>query len=262
MKKLIVLIIALLCLVGAYSQSVVKDSTFYLEDEKGCKIGKYTAFSNGSYSLHYDTIGCNDIEVLQYFSTYLSGKIRELNSDAKNIITISESVTDIIRLNDKIKKEANVSPGDSIGNELSPSVVDSSGWEISNNVDGVGITFKYYSGSLSWECDTSNTIQRAENFGQLLRLYNFNSFVSLDFWLIDGEYIAAGTPYKINRVLRSKSIPVLPNISISKAPITRSESFSFVPVSFRKCDGELQKDGTVLINGKKFKYKKGKWVIQ
>lgn len=260
MKKIILLIAALFCLVWAYAQSVVKDSTFYLQEAKGCKIGKYTAFSNGSYSVRYDTIGCDDREILQYFSTYISGKVRELNADAKNSISRSEAVADLVRLNDQVIKEAGISVTDTLGKELAPFIKDSTGWEILNDTFASGVTFAYVSGRLKWEADTSRTNARAENFGQLLRLYNFNSFASLDFWLIDGEYIAAGTPYKISRTKRVRSVPILPRLSISKDPITLSESFSFVPVAFRKCDGELQKDGAVLINGTKFRYKKGKWV--
>lgn len=260
MKKIILLIAALFCLVAVYAQTVVKDSTFYLQEAKKCKIGKYTAFSNGSYSVHYDTIGCDDRELLQYFSTYISGKVRELNADAKNSIRRSEAVTDLVRLNDQIIRESGISITDMLGKELAPFIKDSTGWEILKDTFASGIKFAYVSGLLKWESDTSATNARAENFGILLRLYNFNSFASLDFWLIDGEYIAAGTPYKIKRTKRARSIPIIP--SISMPPITTTEPLSSIPVVFRKCDGELQKNGTVLINGKKFKYKKGKWVIQ
>lgn len=258
MKKLLLFILILAYSLGN-AQSVLKDSTFYVKDNDGCKIGKYALYSNGSYSIRYDTIGCDERELLPFFSSYMSGKVRELNSDAKNIIGVSDAVTDLIRLNDKIKKESVLSPADSIGNELAPEIVDSTGWEITNNGLATGITFKY-SGGLTWEADTSSTSERLQNFGKLLRLYNFNNFTTLDFWLINGVYVAAGTPYTIARTNRARKI-LLPNTPIiTPPPIAVIKNTSSVPVVFKQCDGELQKDGTVLINGTKFIYKKQKWV--
>lgn len=219
-------------------QEITRDSSWLVNNQGNFYQARLQEYSNGNSVQTLTFIG-DTVTTATQFQNTLKSEAARLNQDANLIIGYRSTITEIIRFGKALPAVIGRSPYDSLRN-AQPNLLATGYWGINTT----GLRFRVTAqGAFQWKADSTSTWRPAAFIGDIIRLN------SLEGWNTD-FFRKPGT----NRFVSLNSRYVIRPIGSQQRDIDPLANDGEEPEPPRQPAAKLNNDGSVTIDGKKFKY--------